>query len=478
PWRRPVNLGPPINTEAFEGAPCLSADGLELYFMSNRSGGGYDLWVSKRATRKDTWATPVNLGPNVNSSADENGPSISADGLELYFSDHIGGDARPGGRGGRDIWVTRRKSKNEPWGTAVNLGPPINTWAHEASPSISRDELSLYFVSEHRLGNFGSTDIWVAKRKSKNEPWGPPTNLGPIVNSVHSEYNPDISSDGSTLYFVSGRPGNIGSSDTTWDSDIWYIVLEKTAQTSSLQSGAFVGDLAKVKALLDAGADVNEKNATGMTALYAAAVGGHKKVVELLLSKGADPNTWVGNQTILFWAAGRGHKETVEALLAHGANVNLGNKRYNRTPVEVAMSANHNEVVKLLLDNGAEIPPLHLALYMKDQAKARNLIQSGADVNERTPYGVTPLREAVHAGLIDIAELLISKGADVNAKTNYGWTPLHGAVFRSKDMVELLIKSGADVNVKHGAGETPLDIAMRKRNTEIVELLRKHGAKE
>ena len=223
PWGTPVNLGPMVNTKAFEGAPCLSVDGLSLYFMSNRPGGcgAYDLWVSERATRNDTWGTPVNLGPMVNSSMDENKPNISTDGLSLYFSDHIGGDARPGGLGEADIWVTTRKTKDDPWGPPVNLGPTVNSSYGDASPSISTDGLSLYFHS-NRPG-YGGNDIWVTTRKTKDDPWGPPVNLGPTVNSQYGEWNPDISSDGSTLYFASG---NRGTEVSSGGMDIWQVSLK------------------------------------------------------------------------------------------------------------------------------------------------------------------------------------------------------------------------------------------------------------
>ena len=78
----------------------------------------------------------------------------------------------------------------------------------------------------------------------------------------------------------------------------------------------------------------------------------------------------------------------------------------------------------------------------------------------------------------DVVEALITKGADVNAKDNWNWTPLHSAIFQDKAMVELLIARGASVNARDGGGSTPLWYAQREGHTEIVELLRKHGAKE
>jgi len=221
PWGTPVNLGPMVNSSANENAPSLSADGLSLYFSSDRPGGygARDLWVTTRKTTTDAWEEPVNLGPVVNTSAHEHGPSISTDGLSLYFSEYAATPPfRPGGMGGGDLWVTTRKTKDDPWTKPVNLGPIVNYSGWDASPSISADGLSLYFNS-NRPGGFGKRDIWVTTRKTKDEQWGTPFNLGPTVNTPDGEWNPDISSDGSTLYFSSDRPDS-------QRSDIWQVSLK------------------------------------------------------------------------------------------------------------------------------------------------------------------------------------------------------------------------------------------------------------
>jgi pectate lyase len=258
-----------------------------------------------------------------------------------------------------------------------------------------------------------------------------------------------------------------------------------------------------VELLLTKGADVNTKNNEDQTPVDIALSRNRKEIVDLLIAKGADVSSihlaaYLGDAakvihfieqgsdvnikdqrrlTPLHYAARQGHKKTVELLLANGADVN-SKGRGNRTAAEFAMQGNHNDVVELLVSKGADISPLHMALYMKDEAKAKSLIEGGADVNKPTPYGTTPLHRAVSAGFKDLAELLISKGANVNAKDNWDRTPLHRAVHSSKDMVELLIAKGADVNVRNREDRTPLWYAKYMDYTEIVELLRKHGAKE
>jgi hypothetical protein len=223
-WGTPMNLGPTVNTSSSDGPPCVSADGLSLYFSSNRPGGygNYDLWMSTRTTTKDDWSAPVNLGPTVNSSADECFPSISADGLELYFADED--VVRPGGYGSRDVWVTTRPTVSDPWGPPMNLGPTVNSSASDGygGQSISADGLSLYFTS-NRPGGLGGFDIWVTRRATVSDPWAPPVNLGPPINSFAYDFPGNFSADGSTLYFTSLRPGGFGNHDL-WQVSITPIV--------------------------------------------------------------------------------------------------------------------------------------------------------------------------------------------------------------------------------------------------------------
>jgi len=203
-WGPPTNLGPTVNSSSNDGAS-ISADGLSLYMTSDRPGGygGPDIWVSTREAVEDDWGTPVNLGSVVNSSADEIDASISADGLELYFSGWHSGRARPGGYGHADLWVTRRATKNDPWGEPVNLGPVVSSSSQDARPDLSVDGLLLFFDSQ-RPGGYGLIDLYVMRRPTKHDAWGEPVNLGPILNSSAIEELPDLSADGSTLLFDDG----------------------------------------------------------------------------------------------------------------------------------------------------------------------------------------------------------------------------------------------------------------------------------
>jgi serine/threonine protein kinase len=262
------NAGPAINTRAFEYCPGISADGQHLYFLRvNEEGsafwgttrarrddpwevavkvkwdqssapvpswdtadglecyfsdilrkgyGNVDIWVMTRETIDDDWGPPVNVGPTVNSTADESGTAISADGLELYFSGRRAAYARPGGHGRSDLWMTKRATRDDPWEEPVNLGPTVNSAAQDVRPSISVDGLLLFFDSD-RPGGYGRADIWVTRRTTRHEPWSEPVNLGPSVNSPAVENFPCLSSDSSTLYYESDRPGGYGA------HDIWQV---------------------------------------------------------------------------------------------------------------------------------------------------------------------------------------------------------------------------------------------------------------
>jgi Tol biopolymer transport system component len=197
------SLGPVVNSPGFDGSPTVSADETELFFTSGRE-GQQDLFVSTRANRNAAWSKPVNVGKVVNDQVgDDFSPRLSNDGLELYFASN-----RKGGFGKADMYVVKRASRKQPWGSATNLGQLLNTQAFEAFPTPSADGKLLYF---NRSTTFDSqdSDIWVATRTSPAEKWSTPQRLPSKINSQRAEFSPSISSDGKKLYFASERSGSI-----------------------------------------------------------------------------------------------------------------------------------------------------------------------------------------------------------------------------------------------------------------------------
>ncbi len=218
-WGSPskLNLGPLASSSADDWAPSISADGLTLYFNSNRPGGSGadDLWMTTRTTAEnDDWGAPVNLGATVNSAAIEYHPCISLDQLELYFT-----SARSGGHGGLDLWVTTRAGVQDDWGTPVNLGPEINTAAQECWAGISPDGLMLFFAST-KPGGLSGLDLYVTRRATKKDPWGTPLNLGPAINDPTSRQSGSkLSPDGVILYFIRNGGGGLGGLEI-WQAPI------------------------------------------------------------------------------------------------------------------------------------------------------------------------------------------------------------------------------------------------------------------
>ncbi len=217
----PVNVKStiPVLDPAIESIECFSYDGLEIYISSYNREGGYgehDLWVLKRASINEDWGPPENLGPTVNSPNPDGFASISADGLTLYFDSNC-----PGGYGGWDIYITTRATKNDPWGDAVVAPKPINRTGNAADlePWISPDGLEIYFTAD-RAGGYGNMDIWVARRTTEAAQWKTPVNLGPVVNSEYQEQYLSLSPDGLLLLFCdwcglsdTPRPGGCGGGD-------------------------------------------------------------------------------------------------------------------------------------------------------------------------------------------------------------------------------------------------------------------------
>ncbi len=200
---QPVNLGPVINSSAAEWSPSISADDRQIYFVSDRAGGpgGWDIWTATRTTTDDEWSIPVNVGPPVNTSGPEWFPSISGDGLELYFC--------RGDWGQGDLYVAIRREPRGPWETVTRLPDAINVSADDYSPLISFDGHELYFISK-RAGGPGDIDIWLTKRSAFDLEWGCPEPLPRPINSVHKEGHKCLSSDGLILFFqrIKGNEAN------------------------------------------------------------------------------------------------------------------------------------------------------------------------------------------------------------------------------------------------------------------------------
>lgn len=205
-WTAPVLLqgGENVNTASHEGTPELNAEHDAMYFTR---------CVRMRAMKKfcrimkseksaGIWQEPVEA---ISDTASNTGhPAVSSDELMIIFS-----SGREGTKGEKDLWIARRKSKDEDFGRPVNLGSKVNTFGNEMFPFIYRDSL-LLFASDGHPG-YGGLDIY--KCVLKGNTCSEPVNLLSPVNSGYDDFRlitADFPEEG---YFTSNRPGGAGEDD-------------------------------------------------------------------------------------------------------------------------------------------------------------------------------------------------------------------------------------------------------------------------
>jgi outer membrane protein OmpA-like peptidoglycan-associated protein len=198
---------PPFNKGRNEGGPSITIDDNTLYFTicKGDQGGPLNCDIYFCNAQNGEWGDITNMGPSVNDpDAWDSQPSISADGLTLYFASD-----RKGGYGRVDIWTTTKDIKSGEWGAAVNLGPTINTPGDDKSPFIHSDSHTLYFSSNGRMG-LGGYDIFYSRADSTGK-WGEPKNIGYPINSTGDDLGFFVSTDGKTGYFCSNDPNRVSN---------------------------------------------------------------------------------------------------------------------------------------------------------------------------------------------------------------------------------------------------------------------------
>ncbi len=192
-WSKATSISGRINTPSNEGAATISADGRLMIFTAcdrRDSKGSCDLYVSSKSG--EIWARPKNLGGRINTKYWESQPSLSADGKTLYFS-----STRPGGNGGRDIWVTYKKDND--WTIPKNLGGMVNSYKDETTPFIHSNGETLFFSSNSYAG-MGGYDLFVVE--NTDSIWSKPKNLGYPINTHKDEVALLLSPDGAEGYFA------------------------------------------------------------------------------------------------------------------------------------------------------------------------------------------------------------------------------------------------------------------------------------
>ena len=188
--------------QANDDDPTLTADMLELYFESNRFDAG-DIFVSRRASIVAPWSAPT-LVAELSSTSDDETPEVAADGLTIFLASN-----RPGGAGGFDVYTATRANREAGWSTPV-LVSELNTPLTDAATATTPDLLDAVFHAEPAAG--ANLDIYEATRTSTDSPWSPRRAITEL-DTPAAEATPFLTPDGLTLYFISDRPGGAGDLD-------------------------------------------------------------------------------------------------------------------------------------------------------------------------------------------------------------------------------------------------------------------------
>lgn len=204
-WAPPIKLTG-INTKYNDGTFTFDANRNTAYIMQCNGKKGVEkncnIYTSEYNEGTNSWSTPKKF--QYSSSSYSSGhPTISPDGNTLYFSSN-----NPVGKGGTDIWMTKRNLETNKWEEPINIGPPINTPYNEMFPYMF-DETGLYFASDGHLG-FGGLDLYYSEKK--DSVFEKPKNLKTPFNSSGDDFGIVVLTPNSG-FFTSNRPGGVGDDD-------------------------------------------------------------------------------------------------------------------------------------------------------------------------------------------------------------------------------------------------------------------------
>lgn len=197
----PQLLGNPNNAGSVWG-PSLSSDGQTMYLSLTAPGFDEQVAVATRPDRGNTFGNVSVLPSPINTSA-EGTPEVSADGLSLYFFSQ-----RFGGAGTRDLYVATRASTASPFGTVRELSS-INSSQRDDRPWVSPDELTVYFCSQRASS---ADDLWRATRYARSDAFGAAASVTEL-NSTGNDAGASLTPDGRLILFASDRSGGVGGMD-------------------------------------------------------------------------------------------------------------------------------------------------------------------------------------------------------------------------------------------------------------------------
>lgn len=240
---RVENLGRAINSIASDGSPCITPDGLTMYYTICGGGrlgkqDGCSIYQSTYDPDTKEWSQPEpvegingtrevvvnNRGKTERIPTYDTHPSLTPDGNIMYFVSD-----RDGGMGQTDIWFSRRTGNS--WSEPQNCGNVINTEFHENQPNIGPDGQTLYFASDGHP-SLGGYDIFYSTGRESN--WNSPRNMGKL-NSSWDDFTVQWLEQDSVGYLVTNRPGGRGRDDI-------YLIQRIVPEVIELAVQGFVRD--------------------------------------------------------------------------------------------------------------------------------------------------------------------------------------------------------------------------------------------
>jgi ankyrin repeat protein len=320
-----------------------------------------------------------------------------------------------------------------------------------------------------------------------------------ILDNAPPEFVRRTDSRGATALYYAARQGNdvvcqrlidVGQIDPNDGNEF----------SNPLQAAAFGGHRKVVLLLLGRGANAGLIGGLHNSSLQAAAWGEHYALVYDLLRSGkvninasskGSPSTYCALQAAAF----RGNDSIVHLLLDAGAEVDIpepgGEGTQFGLPLQATMHGGHISTAKILLDAGAGInaesgeggvggtaaTALQAAAWSGHREAVKFLIERNADVKQIAGTHGSALHTALTRGREEVVDILLEKGADIQERVGkYGSSLQAAATSGNERLVRLVLDAGVNPNVKGGYFKSPLIAAAQRGSLSIITMLVEAGA--